>query len=106
LHKKGSKNKSENYRPVSLTSIISKLLESIVKDSLVKHLDKYALIRSSQHGFTSGKSCLSNLLEFFEEVTKLLDQGEAADLVYLEISLRLLIKYHIVGYSRNLRHMV
>ena len=54
LHKKGSKNKSENYRPVSLTSIISKLLESIVKDSLVKHLDKYALIRSSQHGFTSG----------------------------------------------------
>src|SRR5207244_7521309 len=61
LHKKGSKNKSENYRPVSLTSIISKLLESIIKDSLVKHLDRYALIRSSQHGFTSGKSCLSNL---------------------------------------------
>jgi len=68
LHKKGSKNKSENYRPVSLTSIISKLLESIVKDSLVKHLDKYALIRSSQHGFTSGKSCLSNLLEFLRKL--------------------------------------
>src|SRR3989441_9563760 len=45
LHKKGSKYKSENYRPVSLTSIISKLLESIVKDNLVKHLDKYALIQ-------------------------------------------------------------
>ena len=68
LHKKGSKNKSENYRPVSLTSIISKLLESIVKDNLVKHLDKYALIRSSQHGFTSGKSCLSNLLDFLRKL--------------------------------------
>ena len=86
LHKKGSKNKSENYRPVSLTSIISKLLESIVKDSLVKHLDKNALIRNSQHGFTSGKSCLSNLLEFFEEVTKTLDRGEAVDLVYLDFA--------------------
>jgi len=86
LHKKGSKNKSENYRPVSLTSIVSKLLESIVKDSLVKHLDENALIRNSQHGFTRGKSCLSNLLEFFEEVTKTLDRGEAVDLVYLDFA--------------------
>ena len=86
LHKKGSRNKSENYRPVSLTSVISKLLESIVKDSLVKHLDKNTLIRNSQHGFTSGKSCLSNLLEFFEEVTKTLDKGEAVDLVYLDFA--------------------
>ena len=69
-----------------MTSIISKLLESIVKDSLVKHLDKNALIRNSQHGFTSGKSCLSNLLEFFEEVTKTLDRGEAVDLVYLDFA--------------------
>ena len=66
LHKKGSKNKSENYRPVSLTSIISKLLKSIVKDSFVKHFDKYSLIRNSQHGFISGKACLTNLLDFFE----------------------------------------
>ena len=86
LHKKGSRNKPENYRPVSLTSIISKLLESIVKDRLVKHLDKYSLIRNSQHGFTSGKSCLSNLLEFFEVVTKILDKGEAVDLVYLDFA--------------------
>ena len=86
LHKKGSKNKSENYRPVSLTSIISKLLESIVKDSLVKHLDKYSLIRNSQHGFISGKSCLTNLLDFFEVVTKMLDEGEAVDLIYLDFA--------------------
>ena len=52
----------------------------------MKHLDKYSLIRNSQHGFTSGKSCLSNLLEFFEEVTKILDKGEAVDLVYLDFA--------------------
>jgi hypothetical protein len=84
LHKKGSKNKSENYRPVSLTSIISKLLESIVKESLVKHLDKYSLLRYSQHGFISGKLCLLNLLDFFEVVTKMLDEEEAVDLIYLD----------------------
>lgn len=86
LHKKGSKCKPENYRPVSLTSVISKLIESIVKDSLVKHLDKYSLIRNSQHGFTSGKSCLSNLLDFFEEITKILDDGETVDLIYLDFA--------------------
>ena len=86
LHKKGSKSKAENYRPVSLTSIIGKILEGCVKESIVKHLEKYSLIRNSQHGFTSGKSCLSNLLEFFEEVTKILDKGEAVDLVYLDFA--------------------
>ena len=39
LFKKGSRAKAENYRPVSLTSIIGKLCESIIKDSIVKHLD-------------------------------------------------------------------
>ena len=52
----------------------------------MKHLDKNALIRNSQHGFTSGKSCLSNLLEFFEEVTKTIDRGEVVDLVYLDFA--------------------
>src|SRR6184192_3994374 len=89
LYKKGSKNKSENYRPVSLTSIISKLLESIVKDNLVKHFDKYALIRSSQHGFTSGKSCLSNLLDFLKKLQETWMRGRLSTW-FIWISLKLL----------------
>jgi hypothetical protein len=54
LFKKGKIDKPENYRPVSLTSIIGKIFESIIKDSIVEHLDKYNLIRKSQHGFTKG----------------------------------------------------
>ena len=104
LYKKGSKNKSENYRPVSLTSIISKLLESIVKDSLVKHLDKYSLIRNRQLGFISGKSCLSNLLDFFEVVTKMLEQGEAVDLIYLDFVKAFDKVPPTAGYLKNLRH--
>jgi Reverse transcriptase (RNA-dependent DNA polymerase) len=86
LFKKGSKNKPENYRPVSLTSIIGKMLESIVKDHIVNHLNKFNLIKSSQHGFTKGRSCLTNLLEFFETVTKELDQGNSVDLIYLDFA--------------------
>jgi hypothetical protein len=86
LHKKGSKTKAENYRPVSLTSVIGKMLESTVKEAIVRHLEKHKLIKSSQHGFTKGKSCLTNLLIFFEEVTKELDEGNDVDLVYLDFS--------------------
>ena len=86
LFKKGNKSNVKNYRPVSLTSIVGKILESIMKDHIVEHLDKFHLIRSSQHGFTKGRSCLSNLLEFFEEVTKEVDCGNPVDLVYLDFA--------------------
>ena len=86
LFKKGSKRKCENYRPISLTSIVCKLLESIVKDEIVKYLDQYNLIKDSQHGFTSGKSCLTNLLDFFETITKDLDEVGSVDLIYLDFA--------------------
>src|SRR5258706_8365804 len=64
IFKKGSRNQVGNYRPVSLTSQISKVLESLIRDAIVEHLDRHDLIRSSQHGFRHGRSCLSNLLIF------------------------------------------
>ena len=73
VFKKGSKNDPQNYRPISLTSIVCKLLESIIKNNVLTHLEKFDLIRDSQHGFTKGRSCLTNLLEFMEEVTSQLD---------------------------------
>ena len=73
LFKKGSRNKSENYRPVSLTSVICKLLERLIKDHLVDFLVKNKLINPSQHGFLKATSCLTNMLCFLEDVTKRLD---------------------------------
>ena len=66
LFKKGSRNKPENYRPVSLTSVICKLLETLIRDHMVEH----NLINTSQHGFIKARSCLTNLLCFFEEIIK------------------------------------
>jgi len=69
IYKKGGKSCVEKYRPVSLTSQICKLFEMIVRDALTDHLDFHALIRSTQHGFRKGGSCLSNLLEFLNNIT-------------------------------------
>ena len=72
--KKGSRNKSENYRPVSLTSVICKLLERLIKDHIVDFLVKHKLLNSSQHGFLKARSCLTNMLYFLEEITKWIDR--------------------------------
>jgi len=60
IFKKGSKLDAGNYRPVSLTSVPCKILESLIRDSVVKYMDDKEFISTSQHRF---RSCLTNLLE-------------------------------------------
>ena len=85
LFKKGSRNKSVNYRPVSLTSVICKLLETIIRNHMMDFLVKLKLINPSQHGFLKARSCLTNLLCFFEEITKWVDEGSPVDVInYLD----------------------
>ena len=59
LFKKGSREELENYKPVSLTSVVGKVLEALIKDRMRNHLNKYKLIKGSQHGFTRGSSCFT-----------------------------------------------
>ena len=82
LFQNGSRNKPENYRPVSLTSVICKLLETLIRDHTVEFLVKYKLIKTSQHGFLKARSCLTNL--FLEEITKWVDDGSPVDVLYLD----------------------
>ena len=86
LFKKGSKSASQNYRPVSLTSVICKQMESIIKDEIIEHLNIFKLINGSQHGSTKGRSCLANLLEFFEKVVDTIDKGKPFDCIYLDFA--------------------
>ena len=68
LFKKGSRNKPENYRPVSLTSVVCKLLETLIRDHMVEFLVKHKLINTSLHGFLKARSYLTNLLCFFKKL--------------------------------------
>ena len=56
--------------------MIVKLLEKILRDRIYTHLELNGLISNRQHGFVRGRSCLTNLIEFCEEVTKMIDEGK------------------------------
>uniref|UniRef100_A0A8C5LN87 Reverse transcriptase domain-containing protein n=1 Tax=Leptobrachium leishanense TaxID=445787 RepID=A0A8C5LN87_9ANUR len=86
IHKKGSREESGNYRPVSLTSVVGKLMETMLKERIVEHLKPHRLQDQKQHGFTSGRSCQTNLIDFFDWVTKIIDTGGAVDIAYLDFS--------------------
>ena len=86
IFKKGSKGDVNNYRPVSLTSIVCKLFESILRDQLQIFMEENSLINNSQHGFSKGRSCLTNLIEFFDRVFEWYDQGDSVDVLYLDFS--------------------
>ena len=73
-----------NYRPVSITSVPCKILESVFRDEMLGHLERNKLLSDDQHGFTRNKSCLTNLLEKLEDIAPCLDNGEGVDLVFLD----------------------
>ncbi len=86
IFKKGAKADPGNYRPVSLTSVCGKLLERIIKDKIMQHLTEHDLILPSQHSFMPSRSCVTNLLEFFETVTDIVDGGCPFDIVFLDFA--------------------
>ncbi|KAF2367990.1 Reverse transcriptase domain [Trinorchestia longiramus] len=73
-----------NYRSISLTSVISKTIERQLKVRITKHLNDQNLITDTQHGFREKSSCLTNLLDFFGEFNRIYDCTKAVDLVYLD----------------------
>ena len=94
---------------VSLTSVICKLLETIMLDHIMDFHIKHKLLNPSQHGFLKARSCLTNLICFFEEITKWVDEGSPVDIIYLDFqkafdnvphqSLILKLKSHGIGIS-------
>lgn len=71
---------------VSLTSIPGKVMEQILLKTISKDIKNKKVIESRQYGFTKGKSCLTNLIASCDEITSLVNEGRAMDIVYLEFS--------------------
>ena len=86
IYKKGQKDDPGSYRPVSLTSVPGKLMEQLILSTIIQHMWDNQMIRPSQHGIMKGRSCLTNLISFYNRATCLLDEGKAVDVVYLDHS--------------------
>jgi len=86
VYKKGDKHLAENYRPISLTSVVSKLLEHIICRNLLTHLESNNILTSLDHGFRSGYSCETQLLLTAHDLLKAYDTGTQVDIGILDFS--------------------
>ena len=84
IFKKGDRKLTSNYRPISLTSIPCKVLESVIRDQVMAHLMFTGQLSANQHGFRPKRSCTSQLLEVIEDWTEALEQGKPIDSLYLD----------------------
>ena len=86
IFKSGDKSIPGNYRPISLTSCISKAFERIIRKQVLASLERKGLLNNTQHGFRSGRSCLSALLNVFDNLMNMIDSSTTVEMIYLDFS--------------------
>ena len=84
IHKKSSRAVPSNYRPISLTSHIIKTFERIFVKNLVEYIENHQIIKSTQHAFCRGRSCLTQLISHVEDILQNLLRNNDTDAIYLD----------------------
>ena len=110
IFKKGKKTSPNNYRPVSLTCILCKVLESFVRDVVQNHMEHFKLYSKCQHGFRKGRSCITQLLNVMNDFSNYINDGKTFDVIYLDFAKafdsvpheRLLVKLRSYGIDGKL----
>ena len=85
IFKKGKKTDVQNYRPISLTSVICKVLESLIRDRILQHFKDNNLFYDRQYGFIKGRSTVTQLLNIMDKWTECLENGGQVDVIYTDL---------------------
>ena len=86
IHKGNARTLPKNYRPIALTSHLIKVFEKVMKKYIVAYMEEYRLFNPTQHGFLFGRSCLSQLLNHYEAILHLMENGHDVDVIYLDFA--------------------
>ena len=86
IHKKNSQSDVRNYRPISLLSCLSKVLDRLVSDRLRNHLEENGLITQRQYGFRRKSSTLDQLLDIYDNIMTNMDEKKVTKLLFLDVS--------------------
>ena len=86
VFKSGTKTSPSNYRPISVTSSIINVGERIIRKQVVAFMNRQGNLNNTQHGFRSGRSCLSALLDVFDDLMQMLSSDTTVDMIYLDFS--------------------
>ena len=86
IFKKGDRSTAANYRPISLTSVCSKILEHIIHSQIMRHLDIHQIQSDQQHGFRKKRSCESQLILTVQDLAAALEENEQMDAILLDFS--------------------
>ena len=86
VFKKGDKSSAANYRPISLTCILCKVLEHILASNIVKHLDAQGILYDLQHGFREKRSCETQLVMMIEDLARNANGRKQTDVILLDFS--------------------
>ena len=101
IFKAGKRSLAENYRPISITPICCRIMERIIRDEILLHLNTNKLISIHQHGFRKGYSCITQLLESIEDWSDSIDKGNDIDVIYLDFK----AAFDKVPYKRLLKKL-
>ena len=85
IYKKGSRSDVNNYRPVSLTSVVCKVMEAIIRDHIMSHFVSNKLFSNRQFGFIKGRSVTLQLLQILDQWTESLEEGGQVDVIYTDL---------------------
>ena len=83
---KGAKNLAVNYRPVSLTSIVCKMMESMLRQHIMNHLNMEKLLSHKQYGFINNRSTVTQLLNYIDKCCENIAQGKVVDVIYFDFA--------------------